>query len=280
MKESMMKNKINKVLLVSDLDGTLLNKKYAISQENEKAIKEFIDRGGLFTIATGRMEDAVIPFIDQLEITIPVVLYNGTKIYCPLKKSVLYEKKLTVKKETLQKILSIHGEEVAILLYQDSDIYTPYKNHLVTTHENQEGVECKSLSQRQPGESLTKIVVIATTHEKAKAVEEMVLQMDIACDMVFSEKNYLEILSPEVSKGIALSVLKNMLEIEEHYTIAIGDQPNDISLMKVADLGIAVGNANNELKEAADMVTVSHEEHAIATVIEQLDTLMEAKATK
>lgn len=277
MEKSMIKMSTQKILLVSDLDGTLLNKNKKISEENERAIKEFMRRGGLFTIATGRMEDGVVSFLNQLGVNIPVVLYNGTKIYCPIKKVVLYEKKLTVKPKTLEKIISIHGEDVAIFLYQDSQIYTSHRNHLVLKHEALEGVKCKGLSERQVRDSFTKILVMAATNERAKEVEKMIRQMDLVCDMVYSEETYLEILAPEVSKGAAISVLKEMLEIEDYYTVGVGDQLNDVSLMKAVDLGIAVGNAHSDLKKVADVTTVHHEEHAIATIIKELDVLVKAE---
>ena len=68
-------------LLVSDMDGTLLNSKGKISDTNKKAIEYFVENGGVFTIATGRMRDSVREFISDLKVGLPIIIYNGAKIY-------------------------------------------------------------------------------------------------------------------------------------------------------------------------------------------------------
>ena len=67
--------------IVSDMDGTLLNSRGKLSEENVQAIGEFIKEGGCFTVATGRMLPSVERFIKRLQVNLPVILYNGTKIY-------------------------------------------------------------------------------------------------------------------------------------------------------------------------------------------------------
>ena len=68
------------VLFVSDMDGTLLNSSHEVSRENAEAIGYFTGAGGLFTVATGRMPGAVIPFTRQITINAPIISYNGALI--------------------------------------------------------------------------------------------------------------------------------------------------------------------------------------------------------
>lgn len=68
-------------LLVSDMDGTLLNSKGKLSEENKKAIEYFVDNGGQFTLATGRMLPSIKRHIHKMKVTLPVIMYNGTKVY-------------------------------------------------------------------------------------------------------------------------------------------------------------------------------------------------------
>ena len=79
-------------LLVSDMDGTLLNSKGKLSEENKRAIEYFVDNGGQFTLATGRMLPSVKRHIHKLKVTLPVIMYNGTKIYDFSNDEVIYEK--------------------------------------------------------------------------------------------------------------------------------------------------------------------------------------------
>ncbi|WP_445505484.1 Cof-type HAD-IIB family hydrolase [Niallia sp. 03091] len=264
-------------LLVSDLDGTLLNQRKKISAANKAAILSFIKNGGLFTFATGRIEQSVAPFVEQLGINIPLILYNGAKIYCPVTKNVLYEKQLKIDKFAFEAICSLHKEETSVFIYYRSNIYTPLRNRTVEIYEEKDGVECKDLGGSYhpdfvelDASAITKIVIIGSDEEKVKEVEQFIVGLEIKCDLVYSEANYLEILPKGVSKGEALMHLKKMLQVEAYKTIAIGDHLNDVTLLKKADIGIAVDNAHPGLKHVADTVTVHHEQHAVAAVISKV----------
>nr|WP_150960499.1 HAD family hydrolase [Aneurinibacillus sp. XH2] len=258
------------LLIVTDMDGTLLDGNQQISSENERAIRSFIQSGGLFTLATGRMEAAVIPFIRQLDITTPVILYNGARIYCPVTKEIVYEKLLTVTASLWQTILEALTNEFGLLVYAENDVYSPVPNHIVREHEHKEGVRCKPWNETLITNPITKILVIAEVPEQLHSFEKIVMDSGLSCETVYSEHNYFEILPEGASKGTALQVLTEMLQIKELHTIAVGDNLNDISMIQAADTGIAVANAHPELKAQADQVTVHHEQHAIAQIITEL----------
>ena len=76
-----MQGKFSDYLLVSDMDATLLDDNHTISEENRQAIDYFIKNGGRFTVATGRMVEAVRAYMPNLHINAPAVLHNGAKIY-------------------------------------------------------------------------------------------------------------------------------------------------------------------------------------------------------
>ncbi|MBR6603189.1 MAG: HAD-IIB family hydrolase, partial [Clostridia bacterium] len=90
-------------------------------------------------------------------------------------------------------------------------------------------------------------------------------------DFIRSEKTLFEILPKGSGKGNVLPKLSEHLGIDMRKTIAVGDYHNDISMLKAAGLGIAVSNAQPEVKKAADMVTVSNDEDAIAKIISDID---------
>ena len=86
---------------------------------------------------------------------------------------------------------------------------------------------------------------------------------------VFSEETYLEILPLGVSKGAALSVLLEMEGISPEEVVAIGDAPNDREMLELAGIGVAVANAAQEVKDAADHVVCSNDEDAVKACLEQ-----------
>jgi hydroxymethylpyrimidine pyrophosphatase-like HAD family hydrolase len=91
-------------------------------------------------------------------------------------------------------------------------------------------------------------------------------------DYIRSEKSLYEILPKGVSKGTVLPRLAEHLGIDMRRTVAIGDYDNDVSILRAAGLGIAVANATASAKEAADLITVSNEEHAIAKIISDIES--------
>ncbi|WP_171654063.1 HAD family hydrolase [Paenibacillus foliorum] len=258
---------MNNILLISDLDGTLLNASQQISSENELAIKRFIEKGGLFTLATGRMEEAVMPFIHKLGLDLPVILYNGAKIYCPVTDKVLYERKLTFPQALWDIIMRRLSDDLVLLVYQGGQVYAPLRNALLEKHELKDAVKCLTFEDKLMLGPVTKLLIISERIEAAKEIEQAVRDSSLPCEMVYSESNYLEILPQHATKGTALRELVRLLKVDELYTVAVGDNLNDLTMIIEADLGYAVGNAHPLLTDAADAVTVHHESHAIAAII-------------
>ena len=105
-------------------------------------------------------------------------------------------------------------------------------------------------------------------------IERTLLEHSRAKDFTFvrSESYLFEILPKGVHKGLALSKIVEHLGLDSAKTIAIGDFDNDVGMLREAGIGIAVANASEKAKAAADIITVSNEEHAIACVIYDLDS--------
>ena len=89
-------------------------------------------------------------------------------------------------------------------------------------------------------------------------------------DFIRSERTLYEILPKGISKAVALSKLSEILNINK--TGAVGDYNKDVTMIKAATVGVAVSNACPEAKAVADVITVNHEEHAIAKIIQDIDS--------
>ena len=91
-------------------------------------------------------------------------------------------------------------------------------------------------------------------------------------DFIQSERTLFEILPKGVDKGSALPRLAAQVGVDPTHTVAVGDYYNDIAMLRAAGIGYAVANARTAVKEAADRLTVSNEEHAIAAIVEELES--------
>jgi len=90
-------------------------------------------------------------------------------------------------------------------------------------------------------------------------------------DIIRSEYIFSDLMPKNINKGDGLQALAEYLKIDMRNTLAIGDYDNDVSMIKRAGVGVAVANASESAKAAADLITVSNNEHAIAKVIDTID---------
>ena len=121
----------------------------------------------------------------------------------------------------------------------------------------------KYLRENGKEATIDELAKILVTHPRAKEF-----------NILRSDEIYYEILPKNSSKGNLLEKLAEILGVDMKNTIAVGDNDNDISMLETAGTGYAVSNASQGAKEAADIITVSNEEHAIAKIIEELDKSM------
>ncbi|HHU19820.1 MAG TPA: HAD family phosphatase [Bacilli bacterium] len=264
-----MNNYFSDLCIVTDLDGTLLNDNQQISNRNRHVIEEYQKAGGIFTFATGRVQTSITSFIEQLNIQYPVITHNGAQIFCPKTGRIIYSQSLSLcdsLKDTLAKL-----DHVEIMYFINEEIYTDRKGPLIPLFEEKEQMTVLDKVPPLQGQSISKIIIAHENEEVLKKVEEQIKEKHPHLSTTFSEPEYLELLSNDTSKGIALNYLRNHYNNSERKVITFGNNINDIPLIKAADIGIAVRNAHQELKRVATKVLhKTNQEDAIADYIEKL----------
>lgn len=261
--------KFENILLLSDMDGTLLNSQGVVSKENQQAVKYFTDQGGLFGIATGRSQLNSVLFLDEIKVNAPCILYNGGGVYdFTLKRFLtLYElskTRLTVFLEYCLKEFS----DVAIQVYCPEMCYivSPESKadaYFIATHQ-----PCKFCQIEDINNLLWIKILLCGKPEVLKVLNNQMKNFKLEHELswVFSSETFLEFLPYGVSKGSALLRMKEMLG-NKIKAYAVGDYNNDIEMLQIADVGIATKNAIASLKDVADIITVSNDENAIADII-------------
>ena len=118
-----------------------------------------------------------------------------------------------------------------------------------------------------------KVVMGSEREEDIVALREFLINHPLAenFDFIRSERTLFEILPKGVSKGTVLCKMAEFFGIDMKHTVAVGDYDNDVAMIKAAGIGFAVDNAIGAAKEAADYVTVSNDDSAIAAVVDGLD---------
>lgn len=257
------------VVLFSDMDGTLLDSKGKVSKENQEAVRSFIAGGGKFGIATGRSQLNSVLFLEDIQVNAPCILYNGGGVYD-------FEAKEFIVLHELPKDKLVKFLEHCMKKYQDIviQIYCPdmcyfvspklkADSEIIALHQPCEFVALKDIVDK----SWIKILLSGKPEDlKALNSERKDYELEQDINWVFSSEVYLEFLPGGVSKGSALTKLREYMN-PDYRIYAVGDYNNDIEMLGAADVGIAMQNAVPYLKEIADVVTVSNDENAIADII-------------
>lgn len=258
------------ILLVSDMDGTLLDSSSKVSEQNREAICRFVEGGGLFTVATGRMEFAVRSYLDVLPLNIPAILYNGASIYDFKNERVLWSSCLSsnMRQVAEEAISAFPG--IGVTIFHEGEVYFATENIETAKHRVREGFIPIITEVGNIPEPWYKII-LTWEPQKLKAVEKFLENRTESFHMVYSEPQFLELLQKDTSKGHALKKLVEMIDNPQICVVAMGDNMNDIEMIKQAGIGIAVENANVLLKEKADICCVHHDLHAVSQVIDWIE---------
>jgi len=242
-------------LVAIDLDGTIVDKGGAIIPGAREAIQRVLARGIAVTIATGRMYQPSNRYAGELNITTPLICYQGALIREPGNGDVLWHKPLSV--PVARKVIAeIRREGIHRYAYVDGGIYVEQKREEDVRYAQQNGVELHlvddltALLEREPTE-------IAARGDAAE-IDRLMARIRTVCSRdVIANKihtSFCEIAHAGSGKGNALRYLAERLGVPRSQTVAIGDSPNDVSMLEWAGLGIVVGDAPAEVRAEADWV--------------------------
>lgn len=269
--------KFEGILICTDLDGTLLRNDKSISEENIRAIEYFKSEGGRFTFITGRMPYFAQDMYDAIHPNAPIGCSNGGAVYDHSLGRYVWYQEIPMSVLELVKYVFDHVPDMGVHFTMFDKIYFWGEN------EEMDGFRERTSRPKlirnfdemeEANEHMAKIVFCHPDADVAFYSLDLLKKHPRADEFEFirSETTLFEILPKGVGKGNALLKIADMLGIDRSRTVAIGDYDNDISMIKAAGVGIAVGNALPEVKAVADYVTVSNEEHAIARIIADIES--------
>jgi Cof subfamily protein (haloacid dehalogenase superfamily) len=251
-----------------DLDDTLLNSKLIISNENKIAIKKAIDNNIKIILASGRMAQSVRQYSEELDLNLPIIAYNGAIIQESKSKKILFTQPVP-QSEALKIIPIFQEKKIHLNAYINDELYMDK-----LTVEGEEYAKNTGVIPYPIDNLLTflkdsphKMLGIGEIKKIDKIQEYLKDKFKGNLDFVRSKQNYLEIVAPGVSKGNALQKIMDLWNIDKSEVMAIGDAPNDISMISWAGVGIAIGNALNLVKSYAKFVVSSNNENGVAEAI-------------
>ena len=264
--------KFDGILICTDLDGTLLRNDKSISEENSAAIEYFKREGGYFTFITGRMYFTASSLYEMVKPNATVGCINGGGIYDFEKGEYLWS--ITLPHDANELVDAVYQAvpSAGIQMNALDKIYFCRDNEAMKSFRKRTGAPYEAGNHRTLDVPVGK-VVFGDEDENIPKIAEVLNNHPRTAefDYIRSERTLYEILPKGSSKGNLLIKLAEILGVDMAKTIAIGDYNNDVSMIRAAGVGVAVANAVDEAKAAADIVTVSNEEHAVAKIIEMID---------
>ncbi|MBZ9686644.1 Cof-type HAD-IIB family hydrolase [Clostridium estertheticum] len=258
-------------LVAVDMDGTLLTPQLEISEETVETINRVIEKSVIFTLSTGRMYLAAIPFANMLNLDVPIITCNGALTKCS-RTGKVYDIKKIDKKLSSKVIKYCEEAGISVSIYMEDDIYIQKNSENLDIHmqidlaKPQIVVDFDSLLDG----SIIKIMFNSSDKYKLEQHTRKLYELyKEQLNFYFSLPHFVEIVHKEANKRNALENLARKFNIKREEIIAMGDNFNDKDMIEYAGLGVAMGNAPDYLKEVAEFVTHSNDEDGVRHVLEK-----------
>ena len=273
-----------KRLYVTDLDGTLLDRKSAVSLKSKTILNQFIRSGGYITYATARSYTSARIVTQGIDFSLPVVVYNGTFIYDIKNCSFLHSEYFS--KENIEQLFSlcrmfsltplvytfVDGVE-KILWNKNGVLSDGFLYYLNRRREDKRMCAVNTLEQSFQGNIfyLTFIENQEDLQEVYACIQQLGCFNCVFQQEIYRTEYWCEIMPKSVNKASAIVRLKEFLQCDE--LVVFGDSLNDIPMFRTAQRSYAVGNANDNLKQIATEVIGYNDGDSVALKLAELENI-------
>ncbi len=267
-------------LVVSDLDGTLLNQYNEISQENFDAVMALKEAGILFTFATGRLDCQAKIYIEQLALESPVISCNGALIRSGLEHEIMHLE-LIDPALAAKMILFADNNGLDYMVYDTDEVFYPPQSERIIAYRNYNAIAERFNSKpclvtefdlKRDLEKISERVCKIYLHSEdsnliTASAEYAVKELDLLA--VSSMPKNLDIAPPNQTKGNAIHWLAKHYGLQKEEICVFGDNDNDASMMYEAGISFAMQNGSEMAKLAADFMAPSNTVSGVARAIRQ-----------
>ncbi|WP_027107534.1 Cof-type HAD-IIB family hydrolase [Lacticigenium naphthae] len=259
-------------LVALDLDGTLLNEKKIVSEKNKKAIGMLKEKGIHVILCTGRPLLGMKHLLEELDLNNPgnyAITYNGGLVQETHTGGTIYSKSFQFEEvEDIYQMSQTIGVPCNFIdlekVYEPSypegrpSMYPEIMNILPFEKIN---------GKNTPDAEINKIVFCTPQYHLDNAIEKIPQSYFEKYTLMKSRPILLEVLPKDVDKGNGIAKLVEILGIQQSEVMAIGDQENDLAMIEYAGIGVAMGNAIDSVKRAAQYITEDYQNDGVAVAI-------------
>ncbi|MEG2246888.1 MAG: sugar-phosphatase [Peptostreptococcaceae bacterium] len=261
-------------LIALDIDGTLLNSKKEVTKEVFDAIQSAKEKGVKVVLSTGRPLPGVQKLLKELKLNDEenyVVTFNGGLVQEISSQDVISNIEMShedfdfiynelSKKHNVK--IHINTPDAVVVPYKEAPKYSVHESTL-----NNIPVICMDESDINSDLTFCKVMLVDEPEIIEDIITKVPKEFHDKYTIVRSAPFFLEFLNKKVNKGSGLQALCDKLGIDPSEVIAVGDEENDRHMIEFAGLGVAMGNARDSIKNIANHVTESNDNHGVAKVI-------------
>ena len=274
------KNYLPYRVIALDLDGTLTNHEKIVTPKTREALLKAQDDGAIIVLASGRPTYGIEPVAECLELGKRggyILSYNGGKIVNTKTNEELFSQFLP---DYVIPIIYKYAKEKnhALLGYAGNEIITEMPDDQYVKEESR----INKMNIRQVDNLLehlephpTKLLMTGDPADMIKAEEDLAELLGSHMDVFRSAPFFLELVPQGIDKAQSLRRLLAKVNLTPEDMIAFGDGYNDLSMLRLAEMGVAMANAAPEVRAEADYITLSNEEDGVAAALEHFSCLPE-----
>lgn len=265
-----MDNGMRYKMIAIDMDGTLLNSKGLITDKTLQTLRRVVDAGILLTISTGRPIQGVEKYNSLLHLKGPVITYNGAVIVDWGSRKRLFERGLL--SGDARKIIEFGLQyDTTMCIWAGDRLYGNKLDRRIHEYKKLSGVE--PILAKNFGELADNGIIKILWYDDPERIQRAVgdfsadLYGEVTCCR--SKPEFLEFFNRKVSKARAVEKVGQLYSIKREEIIAIGDELNDLEMIQYAGLGIAMGNADENIRKQAQYVTDTNDRDGVRKAIEE-----------
>lgn len=271
-------------IIAFDLDGTFLDDDKNVPEDNLKALKAAQERGIMPVVATGRILEGIPQTIKELSFIRYYITINGAYVYDAWEDKTLYRGDIPAQTavelcrylDRLPVLYDCYQDNrgwMSAHMYDKAPEYFENEPHLLDlVHRLRTKVDSLQETLKERNRPVQKLQVYFKPKNSDERLRQMKLIPELFPQLATSSsfRNNIEVNSVDAGKGKALAALCRSLGIDVSQSVAFGDGSNDIEMLRTAGLGVAMANADQQVKAEADTCTGCNNQAGVAQMIWQI----------
>ncbi|WP_249012133.1 Cof-type HAD-IIB family hydrolase [Conexibacter sp. DBS9H8] len=256
-------------LLLADVDGTLVTSEKELTDAAIAAVHRLHEAKIIFAVTSGRPPRGMEMLVEPLGLEGPIAAFNGGLIVDPQMQPI--EQK-TIPEDLVADIIAVISDSADAWVYRDADWFIPDPDGAHVARETSTVQFDPTVSDNLAAitANVEKITGVSDDHDAIARLERALAdRFGDHVSAARSQPYYVDVTHPQANKGGVVAYLAHHYGIDPGEIATIGDMPNDVSMFTPSGLSIAMGQADDEVKDAATHVTATNDEDGFAKAIDR-----------